>query len=351
MNKDVMYPLRRLHGMLHDFKTKCDIRKEFHKYFKKNPNAVFLLMTPEHGNVGDQGIAQAETVFLRQRGIKYIEVTSKRLAQMKWGKQLDVFNGFPILINGGGNLGTLWMDVESLQREIVQRNPKSKILFLPNTAFFEDNDWGQEELRKSVQVYNRHKHLTLYARERTTYDFMKPLFRDVRLIPDMVLSLKKDIYHMDRKGCLLCLRGDCEKTRTRQDEDMIRQQAAQLFGKQVTDTDMIAKGGVPVERREQVLDEKFAQFAGAELVITDRLHGMIFCAITGTPCVVVDSKSPKVRGCYEWIRHLDYIRFADNSEDIVKQYRLIPEGPHRYDNSHLIHYYQSLANDINNLWR
>ena len=114
---------------------------------------------------------------------------------------------------------------------------------------------------------------------------------------------------------------------------------------------MIVKGGVAVSERENALNAKFAQFSGAELVITDRLHGMIFCAITGTPCIVFDSKSPKVRGCYEWIKHLDYIRFADKPEDIAEVYRAIPAGPHHYDNSHLTHYYQTLAEDIQNIWR
>ena len=351
MNHDILLPLRRLHGRLHDSNIKRRMRRTYRAEFKKNPQTVFLLMTPEHGNIGDQAIAKAENEFLRNHGIHYLEITSRELSEMKWANQLDVFNGFPILINGGGNLGTLWMDVENLQREIIQKNPKSNIYFLPNTIFYENNDWGQEELRNSIQIYNNHKQLTVYAREQASYDFMKPIYRDVQLIPDMVLSLKEDDYNLERKGCLLCLRSDCEKTRTPEQEDTIRQQAKLLFGDYVADTDMIAKGGVLVAEREMVLDAKLSQFSGAELVITDRLHGMIFCAITGTPCIVIDSKSPKVRGCYEWIKHLEYIRFADKPEVIAKEYQKIPKGPHHYDNSHLTHYYDSLAEDINNIWR
>lgn len=351
MAKDILYPLRRLHGKIHEYKNKYESRKEYKVYFKKNPKSVFLVLTPEHGNLGDHAIAQAETDLLTSLGVNYIEITGQKMNEMKWANRLDVLNGFPILINGGGNLGTLWMDVESLQREIIRKNPSSRMVFLPNTIFYEISPQGREELDKSIQIYNRHKHLTIYARERTSYDFMKPIYRDVRLIPDMVLSLKKDSYNLERKGCLLCLRSDCEKTRTQEQEDVIRKQAKLLFGDQVADTDMIVKGGVAVSERENALDAKFAQFSGAELVITDRLHGMIFCAITGTPCIVIDSKSPKVRGCYEWIKNLDYIRFANKPEDISEAYRAIPEGPHHYDNSYLTHYYQTLSEDIQNIWR
>ena len=355
MSKDFLYPLRRLHGELYEMKIKYEsqrkLRKEYRKFFRENPKAVFLVLTPEHGNLGDHAIALAETELLAQLGVKYIEVPGWKLQEMMREKQLDSFNRYPILINGGGNLGTLWMDVEALERTIFQKNPRSPIFVLPNTIFYEENDWGQEELQKSIRIYNGHKRLKLYAREQTSYDVMKPIYRDVQLIPDMVLSLKKDDHSFTRKGCLLCLRGDCERTRTQEDDEIIRLQATQLFGEEVRDTDMVLPYRIPIEQREKTLNEKFDQFLSAELVITDRLHGMIFCAITGTPCIVIDSKSPKVRGCYEWIRHLDYIRFADHPQDIVTEYRAIPEGPHHYDNSHLTHYYQKLAEDIESIWR
>lgn len=50
----------------------------------------------------------------------------------------------------------------------------------------------------------------------------------------------------------------------------------------------------------------------AQLVITDRLHAMIFAAITETPCIAMDNKSKKVKGVYEWIRDLPYVQYADD---------------------------------------
>lgn len=38
------------------------------------------------------------------------------------------------------------------------------------------------------------------------------------------------------------------------------------------------------------------------MVITDRLHGMIFCYITNTPCLVFQNNIYKVRETYEWIK-------------------------------------------------
>ena len=346
MSKDILYPLRRLHGMLHEAKDWYMLRKSYQKQFRENPRTVFLLMTPEHSNLGDHAIAFAETTILKELGINYIEFTGKKLEEMKWRNQLGIMNGYPILINGGGNLGTLWMDVEMLQREVITRNPRSPIMILPNTLFYEDSERGKKEFENSIACYNRHKKLRLYAREKTSYEMMRKVYRNVKLIPDMVLSLDQCGTKQERRGCLICLRSDHERTRTEDQERIIREQAANLFGTEVRDTDMIAPQSVPVSGRQEALTEKFDHFSGAKLVITDRLHGMIFCAITGTPCIVVNSKSTKVRGCYEWIRNLDYIRFVDDVSQIVEEYYKIPQRELVYDHSHLVAYYEELAKDI-----
>lgn len=347
MNKDILYPLRRLHGKVHDYlQLKSFYLKQVKAYQKSKTPFVFLVLTPEHRNLGDHAIAYSEKELLKRTGISYIEITGKQLHALKSHNLLGVMDGYPILINGGGNLGTLWMNIERLQRAILSANPNSDVMFLPNTIFYEPSDWGKDELQKSIKLYNKHKHLTIYAREIISYEFMKSIYKDVRIVPDMVMSLQPNNPEKDRHGCLLCLRGDCEKTRTEEQEQILRQQVLQLFGDDVCDTDMIAKEPVAVEQRKTAIQEKFDEFASAELVITDRLHGMIFCAITGTPCIVVDSKSPKVRGCYEWIKHLDYIRVADNVADIVEEYKKIPQTEHVYDNFHLMHYYEELVKDI-----
>ena len=82
-------------------------------------------------------------------------------------------------------------------------------------------------------------------------------------------------------------------------EQEIRRQAQQIFA--VRDSDTVVGRQISPDQREGEVLSKLEEFSSAELVITDRLHGMIFCAVTGTPCIVINSKSPKVRGCYQWI--------------------------------------------------
>ena len=63
------------------------------------------------------------------------------------------------------------------------------------------------------------------------------------------------------------------------------------------------------------MNKKFKQFKGAELVITDRLHCMIFCVITGTPCVAIDNSNKKISGVYnEWLGEINWVKFATDSD-------------------------------------
>lgn len=343
MSKNILAPLRQMHRRWFAFRTVAlpVILRRI-----RNPKAAFLVLTPEHGNLGDHAIAHAETLLLSRMGIPYIELTGSDLVRLQEHRFLGVMNGRPIFINGGGNLGTLWFDVEQLTREIITANRNSSIRILPNTIYYEDSEWGKEEQARSVQLYGAHPNLRLYAREAVSYEQMKGLYKNVKLVPDMVLSLSECRSDAVRHGCLLCLREDLEKTRSAREDAALLRQAKAIFGEDVQYTDMCVEGKVPVDARSEALARKFDEFRGASLVITDRLHGMLFCAVTGTPCIVVNSKSPKVKGCYEWISNLNYIRFAEDVSVIEQLWKEIPCEEHSYDPAPLRWYFEELAEDL-----
>lgn len=354
MNNGFLYPLRRLHGWLHDYPIYRKNRKELQNTYvanirelvKQNANTAFLILTPEHGNLGDHAIASAEAKMLTEIGIDYIEITDVQLNKLTQCGLLNIMNGYPIIINGGGNMGTLWFEAEQTHRRVIKSNPKSPIYIFPNTIYYEKTDWGNEELKKSIKIYNKHKNLHLYAREKISYEVMKKAYKNVTLVPDIVLSLNESHIKHDRKGCLLCLRNDREKTLTDEQTKIVREQVQEIFSDEVYDTDMVVKGGVPKEHREIALHNKYVEFASAELVVTDRLHGMIFAAITGTPCIVIGSKSHKVYGSYEWLKDLGYIRFIDSVTQIKEAYSSIESREYSYDNSNLKRYYNKLRADV-----
>ena len=328
--KKYLMPVRKIHGRIHEYLlNRKKNRSEYNTIIRplkqeltKRPNLAILTLTPEHGNMGDQAIALAEQVFLDKLNLPYIEVSGRVMDIIIQHRSCHIFNNHPILVTGGGYLGTIWYGAEASVRTIIQNNPDSCIILLPNTIYYEDSDFGLSELKKSLEIYNSHKNLHLFARERISYNQMKNLYNNVSLAPDMVLSLNQTQPCANRSGCILCLRADKEKTRSEEDDSIILQQMIQLFGSNIQHTDMIEGDFISIAERKAALDKKFSEFRQAELVITDRLHGMIFCAITGTPCIAIESKSHKLRGCYnDWLKAFPYISLISDPRNILSAYK------------------------------
>lgn len=350
MGKDILYPLRRLHGRFHMY---AEERKEISSLCSKiknlDLNTSLYILTPTHGNLGDHAIAQASIELFQKNSINFFEISDRELYLLQKYNRLNIMDKRVILVHGGGFLGTLWFNAELLLRAIIINNPNSKIIVMPNTIYYEDNDYGRRELDKSLEIYNAHPSLTIYAREQLSYDFMKPLYNDVRLVPDMVLSMNQSTISSKRNGCLLCLRNDIERTRSDEDEKTVIDQVKELFGNRVTYTDMAQPYKINSNQRRIELEKKYSMFRNSELVITDRLHGMIFSAITGTPCIVINSKSPKVMGCYDWISNLPYIKVIDKPSQVAETFIKMEKTNCIYSNEQLLHYYKELFDFISDV--
>lgn len=312
----------------------------------------YLVLTPEHGNLGDHAIAKAESNLLKKCRITYTEITGRELKVLSSLKKLHLLNGNPIMINGGGNLGTLWFEVEKLIRGVIIYNPDSEIIIMPSTIYYDD----MKQFYNSARIYNSHKKLHIYARESISYDMMKDVYHNVELAPDMVFSLNacKQVDY-DRQGCLLCLRSDCERTLNDTDVNRIIDTLKPFFD-EITLTDTVLKYSINPSQRNSRLEEKFSEFRRAKLVITDRLHGMIFAFITGTPCIVLNSKSPKLKGCYKWIQDTNYIFFLDNTPQFHDEFEKailssLQLNKCKYDNDFLIKNYEDIENVIRNIRR
>ena len=345
LNKKKLIKLRRIHGRIHDTVQEKRVLREIIKEIKSVDKDTFLLLyTPTHGNLGDHAIASAEKQFLKKNEIVFYEITDKKLILLNKHNKLKILNKRKILIHGGGYLGTLWPYAEMMIRNIIFSCSKSKILFFPNTIFYEDN----KELRIEdfVKIMNLNSNAVICLREQISFDFAQEYFSNVLLIPDIVLSLEEIKGNFNRTGCLMCFRNDVEKTINERLYDTVNQKIKEIYGDDIIYTDMVVPYNIYPENRNEELSKKYTQFLGAELVVTDRLHGMLFAAITGTPCIVLDSKSPKVKGCYEWIRNLEYIHFIEDTGCIESVCKSLKGKTGRYDNSAFKSYFEKLAEVI-----
>lgn len=259
-----------------------------------------MLATAEHQNIGDAAIDLAEQNLLLQYFPDYFQVEfSTYEMPNKYHFLQAIVNPSDILfINGGGNMGSLYREEEELHRRIVQDFPNNKIVILPQTIYFADTPEGQAELALSARVYNHHKDLTIFARGRESYDFACRHFYNarVRLMADVVLALHRD-YGFDRSGVLLCLRGDGESVLAQQNQQIL--DTVQRIDPDVEIRTNIAEQDISRVDRAAVVNDELQRYARRRVVVTDRLHGMIFAAVTGTPCVVLDNATHKSRDFYE----------------------------------------------------
>ena len=264
---------------------------------------ALMLGTAEHNNIGDAAITVAEQKILREQFPDYfqVEISTYELKD-KYTYLKAICNEDDIFfINGGGNLGSLYPPEEELHRRIVADFPNNKIVIFPQTIDFESSAVGIQQLEISARVYNAHEDLTLFVRGKQSLNFARRHFPNVRVIlmPDAVFCLQRD-YHFKRSGALLCLREDKEGILSRGDIEQIKDRVIIAVGvANLEQTTNIAKEEIPRNIRNAVVDEELRRFASHSLVVTDRLHGMIFAAITGTPCVVYRSFDQKIIEFYE----------------------------------------------------
>lgn len=337
--------LKYIHTLMHIWALVISTAPKKLVYGKK---FKFLLITPEHGNLGDHAIAKAEKKLFPD--ICFFEMTERELNRIFKIRKYTVlglrllFGSCDIVFHGGGYIGTIWPLSDSFLLELIKFFKNNRIVLLPNTVFFSQED-GEAWLEKARPVYNAHKNLTLCVREKTSYERAKQLLDDetkIKLIPDAVLSLNECGEGIKREGILLCLRGDCEKTMSSELEEAIKTFANNNFSKTVCADMNVAYKILPKNRNAQ-LDEQFDRFRHAELVVTDRLHGMIFAAITGTPCAVFYSRSHKVKGVYDWcLKDVEYISHAQTVDDVSRFFESVKGRKFEYDNTRLMPYYDEL---------
>ncbi len=357
--RDYLYTLQVIHGHLHDWweHLKTYELKLLYPFGKK----YFILGTPIHKNIGDSAIVLAEQLFLERitgtpKRIKELTVAEVKKEPHTFFRYIHANRRNVICWHGGGNLGDQWLSEEEFRRMAMEQLPQNPMVVFPQTIFYTPTERGEAERQISVSYYNERSGLVIAARENMSYSEMLHLYPKTKiiLVPDMVLSCKMEdfgVLPQERDKVLFCVRSDAEKSIKNEVWEELRKELYTL-GETVCQIDMYSASKVTKENRKDQVKEKMQEFCSAKLVITDRLHGMVFAAITETPCIVFSNYNHKVKGTYEWIHYLPYIRYVETIED-AKQ--VIPEllSMHncRYDNTPLMQYYEKLAEVVRSACR
>lgn len=312
----------------------------------KRGEKAFLVGTPIHGNLGDHAITIGEYKFMNSIGYNkaIIEIPSIYIREnTKLFKY--IIGKSDILINGGGFIGSLWPKENEMVDNVLENFPDNKIIIFPQTVFFSEDDEGKKLKERCTSLYNSHKNLHVFTREEKSYSLLKNdmKIKNVELVPDMALLMDTVMFE-HRKNVILCLRNDKEKVLSEKIERQIKDIVKRYYEHDdIVYTDTVVEKNVWKNERNVEVNKKLKEFAQGKIVVTDRLHGMVFALLAGTPCVVFGNVNYKVKGLYNWIKNNKYIRFVNDIDELdsviaeVKQYT-----NNVYDNGILIEKYDKL---------
>lgn len=308
------------------------------------PNC-WLIGSQTNGNIGDQAIAESMLKFIECQGYNVIEVSLAQYWSVRKQLKRMIKNDELICLVGGGNLGNIYISAEWLRRDVISTFKNNRIIVFPQTMDFSKDIIGKYELHKTRKIYSRHRNLFVFAREKDSLNKMKELYlwNSAFIAPDIVLSGKLVTSKgQTRRGALVCLRDDLEGILSIEDKMLILTICNRSFSN-VREVDTFEANLPSNFDRKDILQQKLSQFSSSEIVITDRLHGMIFAVITGTPCIVFNNNNGKVKAVYDWISYLDNIIFAESISEL--QYALDSEIRFKnagYDSGKIDGYYNNL---------
>lgn len=280
---------------------------------------VWFLDAPEYENLGDQAIAFAITNFCKKimpdrEIIEFQE--SNVLSYLRWIKNHINKNDI-IVLQGGGNLGNLYRKYEYIRRMIIKKFPDNKIIIFPQSVSYSCDDKGKYESVVAKKIYSEHRNLTIFARDSYSYKLMRKLYQnvDIRLCPDIVFSLVNIVSEKDRQGIGICIRNDKESSLSDEDKkSLIEQVKSQYSYVNSFDTMIEYKKDIIGEERKKLVLSKLNEISQYELVITDRLHGMIFAYVTSTPCIALNNTTGKSFYAYQdWLLDKENVVFLKDN--------------------------------------
>lgn len=300
----------------YDFKQEIKFYKEqvfSNLFFTKK---VILFGTSEHGNIGDAAITIGTYEFFRKyyTDYKIIDISTYEFNDI-FPKVSGIINDDDIIfLQGGGNLGNKYLVEENIRRKVIESFPNNKIIILPQTIYFDDNSVGKEELEKSQEIYNKHENLTLFTRGAISLDLAKRYFPKAKSYKSLDMALNiRNIYNYQRKGILTCIRDlNDESGITKEQYEMIFKIVKNYDNEYEQNTNVI-NDNIYKPLRSAKVNEQLMNFAKHKLVITDRLHGLIFSLMTDTPCIVLSSYNYKLNEFVEMLKDNKNIKFIDKN--------------------------------------
>ncbi|HUG38769.1 MAG TPA: polysaccharide pyruvyl transferase family protein [Candidatus Limnocylindrales bacterium] len=299
-----------------------------------------LLDFPAYANVGDSAIWLGERAYLRRRGARIVYTcqhstySARRLAR-------SLGDGI-ILLQGGGNLGDLWLQHQRLREQVIADFPRARIIQLPQSIHFRD----PANLARVRALFEPHPRLTVLVRDHPSLVLARDGLRThAELCPAMTCALGplapprppvRDIVWLARTD--VEGRGMPEPSLTRSEERIdwiterrtLLQRLSQARAKRIGrhprllgGTGRIGVGLYDAEARQR-LERGRALLARGRVLVTDRLHGHILALLAGQPHVISDTTTGKIGDFFAtWTKESPLTTWAEAPAEALERARAL----------------------------
>ena len=326
------------------FKKFMFLYKRIRQNFISEKGHLLMLMVCGWGNIGDLIIAEAEKKFFNDNFKNFIidEIPTECLCKksLKYlGHEKDKWKH--IIITGGGFLGSLWKENENITKYVLKFFCDKHIVIFPQTFFYENGVMP----KKMKRLYEKCNNIQICVRDKS-YNWLNNTLKKksdyIINLPDIALYLNYSVKNDNRKGILCCFRNDKEKVLSK---EMINQiiSDCKSINQTVTLSDTVFPLFINLNERKSFIEDKIKLFYRSELVITDRLHGVLLANICGTPCIFFDNLSHKISGVYDlWLKDNEHINFCTNyiNKEIITE--MLARGPFIYKPNIYKEYWEKL---------
>lgn len=297
---------------------------------------IYLFFVACGTNMGDHAIVKAEEEYLNSILGKTVHIVEIKTSQVenaiivvkKYIRENDI-----IILSGGGYIGDEYIEVYKPLLRLLKNFSQNKIIFFPQTIFFHK----EKREKKFIDLCKQCKNLKIFVREKESQNIFSKYEVETWLVPDIVLS-QKPIAHVGKTEILMCMRNDVEKNIKKDEYELIKNTLSQ-YGR-VTVYDTVSEQIFPQKERFEYLDKMLDKFSESTLVVTDRIHGMIFSYLTNTPCIVLGNYNHKVESEYEWFKqtsNIKFIKFVDKKilqDAIIELLKAPVSNNNAYDNEY-----------------
>jgi exopolysaccharide biosynthesis predicted pyruvyltransferase EpsI len=309
-------------------------------------SSVAFVNFPNHGNPGDSAIWLGTQRLLAQLEVKiaysaaWWSLDISRLAAVLPADGM-------VLLNGGGNFGDVYLGQQAPRERLLRELTTHRIVQMPQSIWFEE----QGNIDRMRELIRAHGAFDLLVRDRSSFTIASEQLDLVpTLSPDHAFGLGSRQRSVPIRPGILWNSWGPSAPEFRAESapptgatglthidwiegaDSVRTSGTardrRAFALNARYYDRVSAGGslFPRDQRRlsrtfepmarQWTDRGFAVIGSARVVVTNKLHGHIFCLLSGIPHVVLDNSYGKVFHAVEtWTRGAPGVHVAGTADE------------------------------------